>query len=141
MNQKISLMFLAAVVFITFGANNGYADASANDLCADADGPLAVGSVTPGTTVDATFDEPPELDCGTSVTAPGVWYTVVGTGNTMIGLSWDAVAGADHYEVFRTEGVFGCDFGKVKIASTSSLSFNDTGLQNGRLLLCGDSKR
>jgi hypothetical protein len=28
-------------------------------------------------------DEPPDIDCGTSVTAPGVWYTVEGTGNTM----------------------------------------------------------
>jgi len=34
-------------------------------------------------TTGATIDEPPSIDCGTSVTAPGVWYTVVGTGNTM----------------------------------------------------------
>jgi hypothetical protein len=54
-----------------------------NDFCEDAGGPLAVGSVTPGSTTDASLDEPPSIDCGTSVTAPGVWYTVVGTGNTM----------------------------------------------------------
>jgi hypothetical protein len=54
-----------------------------NDFCEDADGPLPVGSITSGTTVDATIDEPPDIDCGTSVTAPGVWYTVEGTGNTM----------------------------------------------------------
>jgi hypothetical protein len=53
------------------------------DLCEDSVGPLEVGSVTPGSTTDATLDEPPSIDCGTSVTAPGVWYTVVGTGNTM----------------------------------------------------------
>jgi hypothetical protein len=53
-----------------------------NDLCEDAI-PLTVGSVTSGTTEDATRDEPPEIDCGTAVTAPGVWYTVTGTGNTM----------------------------------------------------------
>ncbi|MGB5659001.1 MAG: hypothetical protein WBO54_05910, partial [Thermoanaerobaculia bacterium] len=53
------------------------------DFCEDAVGPLAVGSVTPGTTIGATPDEPPSIDCGTAVTAPGVWYTVTGTGNTM----------------------------------------------------------
>ena len=59
------------------------ADPLDNDICEDAVGPLAVDSVTSGTTTGATLDEPPSLDCGTSVTAPGVWYTVVGTGNTM----------------------------------------------------------
>ena len=53
------------------------------DFCEDSIGPLAVGSVTSGSTTDATPDEPPDIDCGTSVTAPGVWYTVEGTGNTM----------------------------------------------------------
>ena len=51
-----------------------------NDLCADAE-MVAVPSVTPGTTIGATDDDAPL--CGTSVTAPGVWYTVMGTGNTM----------------------------------------------------------
>ncbi len=46
------------------------------DFCEDAIGPLAVDSVTPGTTTGATLDEPPSIDCGTAVTAPGVWYTV-----------------------------------------------------------------
>jgi len=53
----------------------------ANDECFDAIH-LAVPSVTPGTTLGATEDIcVPE--CGTTVTAPGVWYTVIGTGNTM----------------------------------------------------------
>jgi hypothetical protein len=52
------------------------------DECSDAYGPLAVDSVTPGTTIGATFDAGPNF-CDTRVTAPGVWYTVVGTGNTM----------------------------------------------------------
>jgi hypothetical protein len=54
-----------------------------NDICEDAAGPLAVDTVTPGSTLGATADEPPDIDCGTSVTAPGVWYDVIGTGNTM----------------------------------------------------------
>ena len=53
-------------------------------------------------------------------------------GNQQIGLSWNAVANASSYEVFRTEGVFACDFGKVKIAETAGTSFTDSGLQNGR---------
>jgi hypothetical protein len=48
------------------------------------------------------------------------------------GLSWGAVAGASSYEVFRTEGVFGCDFGKVRLGETAGTSFNDAGLQNDR---------
>ncbi len=35
-----------------------------------------------------------------------------------VDLSWTAVAGAASYEIFRTEGVFGCDFGKVRLGET-----------------------
>jgi hypothetical protein len=49
-----------------------------------------------------------------------------------IDLSWTAVAGTTEYEVFRTDGVFGCNFGKIKIATTAGTSLVDTGLQNGR---------
>ena len=75
-------------------------DPAENDVCEDAIGPLAVGSVTPGTTTTATVDEPPDIDCGTSVTAPGVWYTVIGTGNTMTASTCNdgdpATGGADY---------------------------------------------
>ncbi|HEY1251062.1 MAG TPA: hypothetical protein VGH97_07705, partial [Thermoanaerobaculia bacterium] len=47
-------------------------------------------------------------------------------------VSWDAVTGADHYDVYRTDGVFACDFGKIKVGSTSDLTFTEIGLQNGR---------
>jgi hypothetical protein len=53
-----------------------------NDNCADA---FSVGhnpSSTPGSTDDMTVDT--GADCqGVSATAPGVWYTVLGTGTTM----------------------------------------------------------
>jgi subtilisin-like proprotein convertase family protein len=52
-----------------------------NDLCVDKI-PVAVPSVTAGTTIGAS-DDPDAPLCGTSITAPGVWYSVVGTGNTM----------------------------------------------------------
>jgi hypothetical protein len=52
----------------------------ANDLCEDAI-PVAVPSVTAGTTECATFDDAPL--CVTSQTAPGVWYSVIGSGGMM----------------------------------------------------------
>ena len=66
---------------------------------------------------------------GTPTVAPVV------TGNPLdksVSLSWGAVTGATSYEVFRTDGVFACDFGKVRIGETAGTSFNDSGLQNGR---------
>lgn len=53
-----------------------------NDECAQA---LAVGhnpSSTPGTTIGMQLDAAPTCQ-GVTVTAPGVWYTVIGTGTTM----------------------------------------------------------
>ncbi len=47
-------------------------------------------------------------------------------------LSWGSVPGASKYWVFRTEGHAGCDFGKTKIAETTSLSFTDTQVAPGR---------
>ncbi len=52
----------------------------ANDNCEDATA-LSIPSVTDGTTEEATFDAAPF--CGTSNTAPGVWYSVTGTGTTI----------------------------------------------------------
>jgi subtilisin-like proprotein convertase family protein len=55
-----------------------------NDLCENAIGPLAVPSTTPGSTNLATTDAGFPSPCGSaSITSPGVWYTVLGTGNTM----------------------------------------------------------
>ncbi|MCL4305339.1 hypothetical protein KJZ99_05450 [bacterium] len=51
-----------------------------NDLCPNAT-VLEPFVVVSGTTVDATPDPVP--DCGTSISAPGVWYLTIGTGNTM----------------------------------------------------------
>jgi hypothetical protein len=66
----------------------------ANDLCQNAIGPLAVPSSTPGSTSFATVDSSFPF-CGTSITAPGVWYTVVGTGNTMTATTCNAFFGYD----------------------------------------------
>lgn len=55
--------------------------APANDLCDNAIpvGPLPASVL--GTTIEATLDAVPL--CGTSIGAPGVWYSVVGDGNTL----------------------------------------------------------
>ncbi|MCA1806694.1 MAG: hypothetical protein LC687_02355, partial [Actinobacteria bacterium] len=52
----------------------------ANDDCADAL-PIACGQTAEGTTLGAS-DSDPEF-CGTSATAPGVWYVFEGTGDTI----------------------------------------------------------
>jgi hypothetical protein len=66
---------------------------------------------------------------GTPTAAPVVTAT---PSDKSVGLSWTSVAGAANYEVFRTEGVFACDFGKVRLGSTTGTTWNDTNLQNGR---------
>jgi hypothetical protein len=66
---------------------------------------------------------------GAPSSAPNVTAT---PGDKSVSLSWGSVSGASEYEVFRTEGVQACDFGKVKLGSTTSTSWNDSGLQNGR---------
>ena len=64
----------------------------------------------------------------TPSTAPNVVATPFDRGMT---LTWGAVADADIYRVYRTEGVFGCDFGKVYIGETSGLTMSDFNLKNG----------
>ncbi len=59
----------------------------ANDLCSNAL-PAAVPSVTPGSTTAATHDGVGQ--CGTSNTAPGVWYSVIGTGGVIVATTCDA---------------------------------------------------
>ncbi|MGH9382510.1 MAG: BACON domain-containing protein, partial [Thermoanaerobaculia bacterium] len=46
-------------------------------------------------------------------------------------LTWDAVPDAVEYQIFRTEGVNGCDFGKALVGTTTGTSFTETGLRNG----------
>ncbi|HNW98585.1 MAG TPA: choice-of-anchor L domain-containing protein, partial [Bacteroidales bacterium] len=51
----------------------------ANDQCAGAIA-ITCPSSTPGTTVGATTTGDPTATCGTTITAPGVWYTYTSTG-------------------------------------------------------------
>ncbi len=66
---------------------------------------------------------------GTPAAAPSVIATPLDRG---VQLSWGAVSGATQYQIFRTDGVFACDFGKIKVGETTGTEFTDSGLQNGR---------
>jgi hypothetical protein len=116
-------------------ATNGYLLYLAAD---DDDGNINNG--TPHmSAIRAAFDRhgiacvsPTVTDSGCAGTPTGA-PVVVGTARDRgARLSWGAVAGANGYRVYRTDGVFGCDFGKVLVGETDGLEFVDTGLQNGR---------
>ncbi len=65
---------------------------------------------------------------GGPTTAPVVTGTALDRGAR---LTWGAVAGASKYKVYRTEGVFGCDLGKIPVGETTGTEFIDDGLKNG----------
>jgi hypothetical protein len=64
--------------------------------------------------------------------APTVSTTPVAGG---VDVTWNAVAGAANYAVYRTEGVNGCAFGKVMVGTTANTNFTETGLLDGRTYL------
>jgi hypothetical protein len=117
------------------GSTNGYM----LYLAADDDN----GNLTDGTphiaAIRAAFQRH-EIHCATPAagnsgcaggptTAPTVTATAIDQG---VSLSWTAVAGASRYYIYRSEGVNGCAFGKVKVGESTTLTFVDGNLQNGR---------
>jgi hypothetical protein len=66
---------------------------------------------------------------GGPTTAPTVTTTPTAGG---VDVSWNSVAGAANYAVYRTEGVNGCSFGKVRVGQTAGTTFSETGLLDGR---------
>ena len=115
--------------------DSGYLQFLAAD---DDDGDLANG--TPHmTAIFNAFDRheiacptPKVIDSGctdTPAVAPVVTATPLDRG---VELTWPAVAGAASYRVFRTEGVHGCDFGKIWVGETTTTSFIDSELKNGQ---------
>ncbi|KAB2967942.1 MAG: hypothetical protein F9K18_03570 [Thermoanaerobaculia bacterium] len=117
------------------GATNGYMKYLAAD---DDDGNLTNG--TPHmTAIHTAFNRhgiacatpaPANNGCvGAPTTAPAVSGLARDRGSK---LTWAAVPSASEYRIYRTDGVFGCDFGKVLIGTTDGLEFTDSGLQNGR---------
>ncbi len=117
------------------GATTGYQKYLAAD---DDNGNLADG--TPHmTAIYAAFNRtkiacqtitPVDSGCtGMPTVAPTVTATARDRG---VELSWGAVPSAVRYDIYRTDGVFGCAFGKIKVASTTDTGYVDSGLQNGR---------
>jgi hypothetical protein len=74
---------------------------------------------------------PKNSGCDGGPTQPPVVVASDG-GNQSVDLSWNNVPDASRYAIFRTEGVAGCDFGKVRIANTSGTSYTDKKLAPGR---------
>jgi trimeric autotransporter adhesin len=67
---------------------------------------------------------------GGPATAPTLAVT---PGSSSASLSWNTVAGATRYWVFRSEGHAGCNFGKTLIAEVTGTTYTDTQVANGRL--------
>jgi len=62
---------------------------------------------------------------GAPTTAPTLTVTLQSNGAQ---LNWNAITGAASYSIFKTTGPYGCDFGKIKIASVAGTSYLDTDL-------------
>ena len=76
-----------------------------NDLCEDRV-PVAVPSVTAGTTVNSTTDTGFPTCGSASITSPGVWYSVIGNGNT---LTADLCNGATTWDTKLTVYCYLCE--------------------------------
>ena len=121
-------------------SENGCAAASGymNYLAADDDnGNMADGTPHMGAIFAAFNDH--DIACSTPTvqdsgcaTAPTMAPVVMGNAQDRGAmLDWDPVAGATRYKIYRAEGVFQCDFGKVLLATTTDTEYLDVGLRNG----------
>jgi len=121
--------------------NGGCAGGSGylNYLAADDDNGNLNDGTPHMTAIYAAFNDQ-QIACGTPTvqnsgcagmptTAPNVTATA---GANSVSLSWGAVSGASKYQIFRSEGIFACDFGKVKLGETTGTSYTSSNLQNGR---------
>jgi hypothetical protein len=116
-------------------AGSGYL----NYLAADDDnGSLVDGTPHMTAIFDAFNDQeiacatPTVQDAGCAGTPSSAPVVATTGGHKKVSLSWGAVTNTTEYEVFRTEGVFACEFGKVRLGSTTNTAWEDTGLKNGR---------
>jgi hypothetical protein len=81
--------------FLAFAGISALFAQPVNDDCTGAL-PIACGGSVTGNTSTATVDAPGGLtSCGTSITAPGVWYVINGTGGLMIATTCSALTDYD----------------------------------------------
>lgn len=136
-NQTAWYLSCAATGNDACGAGSGYRSYQAAD---DDDGNLgngtphwvAINNAFDDHLVGCVTDSPVDFGCsGAPVAAPSVTATPRDKG---VDLSWAPVASAQGYRVYRTDGVHGCDFGKILVAELGAgvTSYGDRGLQNGR---------
>lgn len=119
---------LSLLALVCWGLNG---QAQANDLCAGAF-PISSGQTISGTTVGATVDSPSGLTtCGTSITAPGVWYFIVGNGGPLTASTCNQATYDTKISIFSgTCGTLACEGGNDDGAGcsgfTSEASVNTT---------------
>lgn len=133
--DNVTTWFACTTPFAGCGASSGYQQFLGAD---DDNGDLSDG--TPHMqAIFSAFDRH-QVACATPTvqdsgcpsrptTAPTVTGSPTDTGAD---LNWTTVADATYYKVFRTDGEFGCDFGKTIVEETASTNFSDSGLQNDR---------
>ncbi len=72
---------IVLLVFVVFSCLKSFAQ-PVNDACINAT-PITCGATDTGSTVTATIDAAPVCGPSLSITAPGAWYTFVGTGDAV----------------------------------------------------------
>ena len=95
---------VTGILDIEVGATRPSGPGQVNDLCADAIA-LAVPSITGGSTVGATIDAGTATCGAATVTAPGVWYSFIGTGLTVTASTCNAA----NYDTKISIFCLGCD--------------------------------
>ncbi|MGH9870388.1 MAG: Ig-like domain-containing protein [Candidatus Polarisedimenticolia bacterium] len=117
----------------------GAANAYMQWLAADDDNGSLIDGTPHMSALHAAFDRhaiacaaPAPTNSGCAGGPTGAPSLDVIVGSRRLDLSWNAVAGASSYRVFRTEGHAGCAFGKTLIATVAGTSHADTALANDR---------
>ncbi len=119
--QNFNYKWLLSLVALLCWGLNG--QAQANDLCAGAF-PVNSGQTVSGTTVGATVDSPQgQTTCGTGISAPGVWYFIVGNGGPLTASTCNQASYDTKISIFSgTCGALTCEGGNDDGAGCSGFS-------------------
>lgn len=120
MNNFNYKWLLSLVALVCWGLNG---QAQANDLCAGAF-PINSGQTISGTTVGATVDSPQgQTTCGTTISAPGVWYFIVGNGGPLTASTCNSATYDTKISIFSgTCGALTCEGGNDDGAGCSGFT-------------------
>jgi hypothetical protein len=82
--------------------------AQPNDVC-DSPVPITLPSITSGSTNGATIDAPPVPGCNPDgITGPGVWFSVIGTGNPITATTCPTANGSATFDTVISVYCRGC---------------------------------